>query len=130
MSGARTFRDLLVWQRAFELCIDVYRVTTGFPAHERYGISSELRKTSRSVTYNIAEGHRRSSTLEYIRFLDIAHGSAAELETQLCLSRALTYLDEQGATLLIGRLSDIQRMLTGLKRSLRTRQPLPRPPPT
>ena len=127
MSGVRTFRDLLVWQRAFELCLDVYRVTVSFPAHERFGIISELRKTSRSVAYNIAEGHRRYSTLEYIRFLDIAHGSAAELETQLYLSRALSYVDEQGADLLIQRLFEIERMLTGLKRSLRTRQSRPRP---
>ena len=71
--------------------------------------------------------HRRYSTLEYIRFLDIAHGSAAELETQLYLSRALSYVDEQGADLLIQRLFEVERMLTGLKRSLRTRQSRPRP---
>jgi four helix bundle protein len=135
MRAIRTFRDLVVWQKAFELCLDVYRVTTSFPAHEKYGITSELRKTSRSVTYNIAEGHRRYSTLEYIHFLDIAHGSAAELETQLYLSRALSYLDEQGADLLIQRLFHIERMLTGLKRSLRTRPSKPSlspltPPPT
>jgi four helix bundle protein len=130
MSVVRTFHDLLVWQKAFELCLDVYRVTTNFPADERYGIISELRKTSRSVTYNIAEGHRRHSTLEYIRFLDIAHGSAAELETQLYLSRALSYLDEQSAELLIQRLFEIERMLTGLKRSLRKRlSPTPAPNP-
>jgi four helix bundle protein len=127
MSVVRTFHDLVVWRKAFELCLDVYRVTTSFPAHERFGITNELRKTSRSVTYNIAEGHRRYSTLEYIRFLDIAHGSAAELETQLYLSRALSYIDEQGADLLIQRLFEVERMLTALKRSLRTRQPRPRP---
>ena len=127
MSAVRTFHDLVVWRKAFELCLDVYRVTASFPSHEKYGITSELRKTSRSVPYNIAEGHRRRSTLEYIRFLDIAHGSAAELETQLYLSRALTYLDEQGTDVLLQRLFEVERMLTALKRSLRFRQSRPSP---
>ncbi|HEX2876981.1 MAG TPA: four helix bundle protein [Polyangiaceae bacterium] len=127
MNAVRTFHDLVVWRKAFELCLDVYRVTTSFPAHEKYGITSELRKTSRSVAYNIAEGHRRRSTTEYIRFLDIAHGSAAELETQLYLSRALTYLDEQGTDVLLQRLFEVERMLTALKRSLRLRQSRPSP---
>jgi four helix bundle protein len=127
MSGVRTFHDLVVWRKAFELCLDVYRVTTSFPAHEKYGITSELRKTARSVPYNVAEGHRRQSTLEFIRFLDIAHGSAAELETQLYLSRALTYLDEQGTDVLLQRLFEVERMLTALKRSLRLRQSRPSP---
>ena len=90
-------------------------------------ITSELRKTARSVAYNIAEGHRRASTLEYIRFLDIAHGSAAELETQLFLSRALSYVDEQGADVMIQRLLEVERMLTGLKQSLRRRLSRPTP---
>ncbi len=127
MGGVRTFHDLVVWRKAFELCLDVYRVTLSYPAHEKYGMTSELRKTARSVTYNIAEGHRRWSTLEYIRFLDIAHGSAAELETQLFLSRALSYVDEQGADLLIQRPLEVERMLAGLKQSLRRRLSRPHP---
>ncbi len=127
MSAIRTFHDLVVWRKAFELCLDVYRVTLTFPAHEKYGITSELRKTARSVAYNIAEGHRRWSTVEYIRFLDIAHGSAAELETQFFLSRALAYVDEQGGDMLIQRLLEVERMLTGLKQSLRRRVSRPTP---
>ena len=121
MSVVRTFRDLVVWRKAFELCVDVYRVTESFPDRERYGIVSELRKTARSLLYNIAEGSKRFSTLEYIRFLDIADGSAAELETQFFLSKALSYLDDQTWELLVKRLLDIERMLAALKRSLRKR---------
>lgn len=121
MSAVRTFRDLVVWRKAFELCVDVYRVTESFPDRERYGIVSELRKTARSLLYNIAEGNKRFSTLEYIRFLDIADGSAAELETQFFLSKALSYLDDQTWELLVKRLLDIERMLAALKRSLRKR---------
>ncbi len=129
MRGVRTFCDLVVWRKAFELCLDVYRLTEGFPERERYGMVSELRKTARSVLYNIAEGHRRSSTLEFIRFLDIADGSAAELETQFYLSQALSYLDDQSSQLAVQRLLDIERMLAALKRSLRKRL-APTPDPT
>lgn len=64
MRAIRTFRDLVVWQKAFELCVDVYRITELYPDRERYGMIAELRKTARSVLYNIAEGHKRFSTLE------------------------------------------------------------------
>jgi four helix bundle protein len=125
----RTFRDLLVWRKAFELCLDVYRLSDGFPDRERCGMVSELRKTARSVLYNIAEGHQRSSTREYIRFLDIADGSAAELETQFYLSKALSYLDDQTWQLLVKRLLEVARMLAALKRNLRKRLALPPPLP-
>jgi four helix bundle protein len=121
----RTFRDLLVWQQAFALCIDVYRVTDAFPGHERYGLAAELRKTVRSIAYNVAEGHRRTSTLEYIRFLDIACGSAAELETQLLLARVLTYFDEDVSHRLLTALGGIERMLAALMRKLRERASRP-----
>ena len=74
----RSFKDLIAWQKAFELCIDVHRQTARFPPEERYGLSFDLRKTSRSVVCNIAEGHQRASTREFVRFLDIALASIAE----------------------------------------------------
>ena len=64
----RTFKDLLVWQKAMQLCVEVYRLTKNYLSHERYGLTAETRKTSRSIPYNIAEGHKRGSTAEYIRF--------------------------------------------------------------
>lgn len=128
MRTVRTFHDLIVWQKAFELCLDVYRATVSFPADERYGMTAELRKTSRSVAYNIVEGHRRGSTADYVRFLHIAHGSAAELETQFFLSRALHYLDEQAGDLLVQRLHEIERMLSKLMQRLRERTLAPTPP--
>jgi four helix bundle protein len=115
----RTFRDLVVWQQAFSLCVELYRVTDRFPARERYGLAIELRKTVRSIPYNIAEGHRRRSTLEYIRFLDIACGSAAELETQLLLATTLGYLSASSSTRLLAALADIERMLAKLMKRMR-----------
>ena len=84
-------------------------------AQERYGLSSELRKTSRSVAYNIAEGHKRGSTTEYLRFLGIAAGSAAELETQLLLAQELGYLHAKDAE----RVLELHGMLDALSRKLR-----------
>ena len=80
---------------------------------------AEIRKTARNVVYNIAEGHRRRSTLEYIRFLDISEGSAAELETQLLLAKELGYWAPEIAAHHIDSLAEVDRMLTALMRALR-----------
>ncbi len=115
----RTFKDLLVWQKAMDLSIGVYRITDNYPTHERYGLTAETRKTSRSVPSNIAEGHKRGSTAEYVRFLRIAAGSAAELETQLLLASRLGYhLEDEGKTIFALH-GEVQRMLDALIRSLK-----------
>jgi four helix bundle protein len=105
----------------------MYGASSGFPSEERFGLTAEVRKTARSVVYNIAEGHRRNSTADYVRFLDIAAGSVAELETQLLLVQALGYLDDALAQDFIHRLAEIERMLAALMTKLRRRRPLRRP---
>jgi four helix bundle protein len=117
----RTFKDLVVWQKAFQLTVTLYRVTRSFPADERYGMTAELRKTSRSVAYNIAEGHKRSSTAEYLRFLSIAAGSAAELETQILLARELGYLPADNADPVFALHGEVERMLDALSRKLKSK---------
>ena len=117
----RTFKDLVVWQKAFQLTVTLYRTTRSFPADERYGMTAELRKTSRSVVYNIAEGHKRASTAEYLRFLSIAAGSAAELETQLLLARELGYLPVDNADPVFALHGDVERMLDALTRKLKSK---------
>ena len=112
----RTFRDLVVWQKAFALCVELYGVTRQFPTEERFGLSAETRKTARSVACNIAEGHRRRSTTEFLRFLDIASASAAELETQLLLAAALGYLPSQAP---LDHLREVDRMLSSLIHAVR-----------
>jgi four helix bundle protein len=104
-----------------QLSVEVYRLTRNYPSHERYGITAETRKTSRSVPYNIAEGHKRGSTAEYIRFLGIAAGSAAELETQLLLADRLGYLKETRADTPLALHAEVVRMLDALLRSLKGR---------
>lgn len=115
----RSFKDLIVWQKAFQLCLDVYRLSAGFPKDERFGMTLELRKTARSILYNIAEGHQRRSTLEYIHFLSIAAGSRAELETQLLLASSLGYLSKEQSEGLLSLSAEIAKLLAALIRSLR-----------
>lgn len=115
----RTFKDLLVWQKAMDLCVEVYRLTQSYPADERYGLIAENRKTSRSVPYNIAEGYKRGSTADYIRFLGIAVGSNAELETPLLLAARLRYHQKNNADVVFALHAEVQRMLDALIRTLR-----------
>jgi four helix bundle protein len=115
----KTFKDLTVWQKAFDLSAEIHKLTGDLPAHELYGLSSELRKTSRSIVYNIAEGHRRGSTVEYIRFLRISAGSAAELESQILLAKRLGYFQEKEAEKALNTLAEIVRMLEALSRNLK-----------
>jgi len=117
----RTFKDLLVWQKAMDLSVEVYRLTKNYPSHERYGLTAETRKTSRSVPYNIAEGHKRASTAEYIRFLGIAVGSAGELETQLLLAGRLGYHLKNSADAVFALHAEVERMLDALVRSLKAK---------
>jgi four helix bundle protein len=88
---AQSFRELLVWQRAMQLTVTVYRLTQGFPREEIYGLTSQMRRSAVSVPSNIAEGHGRLSGGEFRQFLGIARGSNFELQTQFELARALKF---------------------------------------
>jgi four helix bundle protein len=80
---SRSFRDLIVWQRAIELAINIYSVTKAFPKEETFGMASQLRRASVSIPSNIAEGNDRITGGEFKHFLGMARGSAAEVQTQL-----------------------------------------------
>jgi len=118
-SMVKSFRDLLVWQRALQLSVAIYRLTQGFPREELYGLSSQIRRASVSVPSNIAEGHGRLNTGEYRQFLGIARGSNFELQTQLEIARALGFgkselLDEaEGLSHEVGKM--IHGILEGIK---------------
>ena len=115
----RSFRDLLVWQKAMELTVIVYRLTQGFPPEETYGLPSQMRRSAISVPSNIAEGQGRLNTREFKQFLGIARGSVCEIQTQLEISRRLNLgdtmlLDEaQNLTQEVGKM--IFTILTKLK---------------
>lgn len=90
-----SFKDLIVWQRAVELSLAIYKLTSKFPASEQFGLVNQLRRASVSVASNVAEGYGRSTKGEYIQFLGHARGSVCEVETQLAISSALGYGPKQ-----------------------------------
>ena len=119
MGEVRGYRDLKVWQMAMDLAQLVYSATATFPTSEVFGLASQLQRAAVSVPSNIAEGHARESTKDFLRFISIAQGSLAELETQLLLARRLEYLDESKLLSLTAQTNEIGRMLRGLQRSLK-----------
>lgn len=113
-SIVKTYRDLVVWQKAYELAKRVYQITKGFPKEELYGISSQIRRAAVSVPSNIAEGYGRRRRLEYERFLSIARGSLFELQTQLCLAKDLSLADKNEFPELLQLCNEVERMLNSL----------------
>lgn len=109
------FKELKVWQRSKTLAIELYKATNGFPKEEMFGLTQQIRKSAVSVPSNIAEGCGRGTDRELIRFLDIAQGSAFELETQLIIAANLGFLNESSSDRLAGELSEIQRMIEGFR---------------
>ena len=89
--AAKSFRELVVWQRSIQLATAIYRVTSSFPKDELYGLTSQIRRSAVSVPSNIAEGQGRLSTGEFRQFLGIARGSNFELQTQLEIARTLNF---------------------------------------
>jgi four helix bundle protein len=109
----------MVWQKAMAFTKAVYFATTGFPKDEQYGLSSQLKRSAVSVAANIAEGHARSTTGDYIRFLNIAYSSLAEAETHLLLAHEHDMLPKDALEPLLLLSSEIGRMLNGLRKSLK-----------
>lgn len=115
----RNYRDLTVWQKAYRLALGVYKTTLSFPKHELYGLVSQLRRCSISIVSNIAEGHHRNSTKQYLYFIGIARGSTAELDTQLRISKDLNYLTVDKYTELSGLIVEISKMLFAIQKKLK-----------
>jgi four helix bundle protein len=118
---ARNYRDLIVWQKAFVLAVTIYRETLYFPAEEKYGITSQLRRACVSIPSNIAEGEGRRSPSEFRRYLFIALGSLKEAETQILISDALGYFKPNEASKLMTIAAEVGRLLNGLSNSLSNR---------
>jgi four helix bundle protein len=110
----KDFKELKVWHKAYDLALAVYEASRSFPREEMYGLTSQLRRAAVSVGANIAEGCGRRSDGELIRFLQIARGSASEIEHHRLLARDLKFLE--GTT--EKRLQEVQRMLTSLVSSI------------
>ncbi|MBY5956664.1 four helix bundle protein [Membranicola marinus] len=110
----RNFRELDIWQKSRKLVKEIYQVTRNFPAEERYGLSSQIQRAGVSIPSNIAEGCSRKSEIEFTRFLEIAQGSAFEVETQLILANDLGYLQDDLLNELIIDIHFLQRQINKL----------------
>jgi four helix bundle protein len=113
-----SYRDLDVWQLAMDIVVDIYRVTRAFPAEERFGLAAQLRRAAVAIPSNIAEGHSRLGPGEFRRFVSIARGSVAEVETQLAVAVVLGYVNAEGIASLPSQLDRLSKMLFGLYRRL------------
>jgi four helix bundle protein len=116
-----THKDLLVWQKSIAFVTAIYNLTKSFPKEELYCIVSQIRRAAVSIPSNMAEGCARRNTKEYIQFLYVSLGSAAELETQLIISSNLGYINENDNQNILKNLEEIIRMITGLIKSLSNR---------
>ena len=115
----KSCKDLRVWNNSMDLVTNVYRITKSFPKEELYGLSNQLRRTAVSIPSNIAEGSSRKSRNEYARFISIAIGSLAELDTQILIAERLNMLDKRSAQTITHQAAEIGKMLGALHRSLR-----------
>ncbi|OGH12718.1 MAG: four helix bundle protein [Candidatus Levybacteria bacterium RIFCSPHIGHO2_01_FULL_40_10] len=109
-----SYKDLIVYQKAVDLSVSIYKITEDFPKSELYGLINQIRKCAVSIPSNIAEGQRRGSRKEYIQFLRISFGSGAELETQLLIAFRVGYLNKDKFEMLSQKLDEIMRMLNRL----------------
>jgi four helix bundle protein len=117
-SKVRSYRDLIVWQRATELVRETYRLTTRLPTQEMYGLTSQMRRAAVSIAANIAEGQARRATRDYVRFLSIANGSLRELETYWEVTADLELIGQAELAHSIRLGVEVGRMLTKLRESL------------
>ena len=121
MTSLSSYRELIVWQKSIDLTVRIYALTRRFPAEERYGITSQMRRAAYSIPANIAEGQARRTTGEFLQSLGVARGSLAELETFLTLSERLALMRRETCESLSNDCAEISKMLNALMASLSTR---------
>ncbi|MGH8235273.1 MAG: four helix bundle protein [Rhodanobacteraceae bacterium] len=116
--NATHFRDLDVWRVAMELTRRIYELVAGFPKEERYGLTAQLQRAAVSIPSNVAEGNARQSVREYARFVSIASGSVAEVQTQLLLTIELGLADQGSVDPVLDLAERVSKMLYRLRQSL------------
>ncbi len=114
------FKELLVWKKSVELVTEIYEISAKFPSEEKFGLISQIRRAAVSIPSNIAEGNSRRSSADYIQFLKIARGSAAELETQIVISKNLGFIDDDKCDEFCEKITEIMKMMNGLINYLKT----------
>jgi len=120
--GTQNYEDLLVWQKGIVLAKVVYRLTQSFPAEEKFGLVSQMRRAVVSIPSNLAEGQARHTPGEFVQFISHAEGSAAELDTQLILAVELGFSKKSAAIPVYELIDEIRRMLNALRRAISRRK--------
>ena len=114
-----SFKDLVVWQRAVQMSLEIYELTSSFPASERFGLTNQLRRASVSVASNIAEGYGKSTRGEYVLFLGHARGSNGEVQTQLIISKGLGFGSKESLREAESLSNEVGRMLVVMMNNLK-----------
>jgi four helix bundle protein len=117
----RNFRQLTIWTKSIELSQAIYRITKKLPEDEKFGLTPQMRRASISIPSNITEGCRRNSDIEYKRFLEIAMGSAFELETQLIIACRIDYLSFQETENLLTQITELEKQINALINKLKNK---------
>ena len=114
----KSYKELVGYQKGYNLSLQIYKVTKDYPHDERFGLTSQMRRSAVSIPCNIAEGYSRKNVKEYLQFLYIAYGSCSELETLLSLSRDLGLLDSEKYSMIYALQEEVSKILNGLIKSL------------
>jgi four helix bundle protein len=117
MQIPNTFSDLKVWHKSHSFVLDIYCITKKFPLDERFGLTSQLRRSASAIPANIVEGNKRKSKKEFMHFLDIADASLEETKYHILLSRDIGYINSEEYERLSGKTNEIGRMINGLMAS-------------
>lgn len=119
MGEYTTFKDLTVWQKAMDLCDEIYAISKLLPKEETYALSHQMRRAAVSIPSNIAEGFKRNTNKDYIQFLSISNGSSAELETQLYIAVRQKLISEEHAKTALSLSTEVSKMLNALINKLK-----------
>ena len=118
-SEIKSYKDLVIWQKAIDLVVEIYETLKSFPREELYGLSDQIKKSAVSVPSNIAEGQSRQHTAEFRQFLYIALGSLAELDTQLIIAHRLGYIDSNVSDSYTAKIIELRKMISTLTSKLK-----------
>ena len=118
MSGIKSYKDLLIWQKGIVIVKEMYLLCADFPKNEIYGLQSQMKRASISIPSNIAEGYGRNYTQNYIQFLKIARGSLLELETQIIISKELNLINENKYNNITSLITEENKMLNAFIKSI------------
>ena len=127
MNKLKSYKDLLVWQRAVDISVEVYAISASFPKEEVFGLTNQIRRASNSISLNIAEGYSRNSAKAYLNFLNIAQGSLFELESGIILAERLQFAESESLIKLFNLITEESKLLRSLMNKIEEKTLTPKP---